>query len=481
MKRSIVTIIIAALVAASVVFGANTMPVYANSALRDYSGVDSSGAIMTGEQSPIEVESELLTFDLPCLPSEFFSRDDFENYNAKVTAQYTFYNPSEYTVTAKLLFPFGNLPAYVEGYFEDDGSFVYFDDTQRYAITVNGEETEKTVRHTYSGYYSDFDLERDIKFLSDDFVEDDFFNPDLAVTKYLFKVDDIDTQNYSSPVVALEISIDEPHRFYFPDWVNYRLTDENKIHICQPIRENAGEFGLYVFGTPDFSPQWKIYRDDDMQDGGQIAGEVSLISAETCTLLQFALSDRAVNSPVSDVDWYNALVAELNGGNFNGYPLVDCSDFMRGFENCLLRWYEYQITIAPEERIVNCVTAPIYPAIDTGYNPNKYEYTYLLSPAKTWKSFGSLEIVVNTPYYVLDSSLKGFEKTENGYAVTFSGLPDGELNFTLCQSQTPKIRFTVYHVILIIFIILISLAVLSGIILLIAYFLLKKDKQKSIK
>ncbi|MBQ3000737.1 MAG: hypothetical protein IJD63_03205, partial [Oscillospiraceae bacterium] len=84
------------------------------------------------------------------------------------------------------------------------------------------------------------------------------------------------------------------------------------------------------------------------------------------------------------------------------------------------------------------VTAPIYPSIDTDYDPDIYGYTYLLSPAKTWKSFGTLDIVVNTPYYITESSLEGFEKTDTGYTLTLEGLPDGELTFTLSTSEDPE-------------------------------------------
>ena len=86
----------------------------------------------------------------------------------------------------------------------------------------------------------------------------------------------------------------------------------------------------------------------------------------------------------------------------------------------------------------NAVTAPIYPAIDLDYKPGVYSYTYLLSPASTWAKFGKLDVVVNTPFYITKNSLSGFEKTENGYSARFDGLPEGELEFTLCSAENPK-------------------------------------------
>lgn len=72
-----------------------------------------------------------------------------------------------------------------------------------------------------------------------------------------------------------------------------------------------------------------------------------------------------------------------------------------------MRWYKYDITLKPSERIINAVTAPIYPSIDLDWTPAIFEYTYLLSPAKTWKCFGELKLVINTPYFITESGIWG--------------------------------------------------------------------------
>jgi len=103
-----------------------------------------------------------------------------------------------------------------------------------------------------------------------------------------------------------------------------------------------------------------------------------------------------------------------------------------------MRWYEYEISVGPGERIVNTVTAPIYPDIDSRYEPPVFEYTYLLSPAQTWAEFGNLDIVVNTPYYMTVSGPEGFQYNNPGYELHLTGLPEGELTFTLCAEKEPK-------------------------------------------
>jgi len=100
-------------------------------------------------------------------------------------------------------------------------------------------------------------------------------------------------------------------------------------------------------------------------------------------------------------------------------------------------WYQYELTVPAGETVVNTVTAPLYPDIHTGWVPAIYTYDYLLSPAKGWADFGTLEIRLNTPYYMTQCNLDGFEKTSDGYALQLNGLPDRELTFVLCAEKNP--------------------------------------------
>ena len=100
------------LLSALFVFGSGT-PALANSAQRYFEGVSPVGTMVTGEQSPIVVEREDLTFDLQEFPLDWYDElEKYLAYNGKVTAEYTFYNPTDYDVTATLVFPFGQTPDY---------------------------------------------------------------------------------------------------------------------------------------------------------------------------------------------------------------------------------------------------------------------------------------------------------------------------------------------------------------------------------
>ena len=83
-----------------------TVSVSANSAQTHWEGVDSAGAMVREDDSPIIVEKELLTFDIQAFPENYYrDLESYLAYSGKVTAEYSFYNPADYAVSATLLFP----------------------------------------------------------------------------------------------------------------------------------------------------------------------------------------------------------------------------------------------------------------------------------------------------------------------------------------------------------------------------------------
>ena len=199
---------------------------------------------------------------------------------------------------------------------------------------------------------------------------------------------------------------------------------------------------MYVIGQ-DYAefPQWKFYQDGGVEDGEEISGTMTLESREDLSFRDLALSKWNADSGVSEIDWYNAVVAMLTGSSDSTGSNLHLWEFGSfDLSRYLMRWYEYEISIGPGERIVNTVTAPIYPSINSNWEPPIYEYTYLLSPAQTWAEFGTLDIRINSPFYMIESgSVLDVEVTDSGYAAHLDGLPEGELTFTLCSEQMTKI------------------------------------------
>lgn len=143
----------------------------------------------------------------PSFPkSQYNEETEYLAYSGMVTAQYTFYNPANYTVTAKLLFPFGATPSYGFDYYDEElEARIRTDDTAKFDIMVDEQVIEKTLRYTLFDRYDQFELNEDMALLYDGFVEDSFYSPDLPVTKYTYTVSDVDEESYSAANAALDV------------------------------------------------------------------------------------------------------------------------------------------------------------------------------------------------------------------------------------------------------------------------------------
>ena len=367
--------------------GGCARPAYANSAQRHWSGTDVTGAVVTGEDCPIVVERELLTFDVQEFPEQYYpDTDSFLAYTGKVTAEYTFRNPADYTVTATLVFPFGNPPHY--------GEYIYDQATGRY-------------------------------------ICDSFFVPDMPVRVQRYSVTGID-EEYGAATAAFVINADSAKtRVLCEKQTGGARLKKGSQASCWV--QNGDTITVYIFGElPKEELIWTLYENGACEK--VIEGTVSSEFSEM-TFKDYALRGYDENSGILESDWYNAQVELLRLGSEiwgNGLVQIEAGVFS------LMRWYEYTITLEPGQTLKNAVTAPLYPAIDADYTPSIYAYTYLLSPAKTWTQFGELDITVNTPYYMTECGIDGFTRTDSGYALTLPGLPEGELTFTLSEAERPQ-------------------------------------------
>ena len=408
----------------------------ANSAQSDWEGTRANGAVVKEGECPLIVEQELLTFDIPEFPETHYqSREEFLAYNGNVSAEYTFYNPEDYSVTATLVFPFGKVPEY--GFQYDTATLqpVYGADTEKYGVTVNGEEVEKRLRHTYAA--DDFETERDMAKLQDGYVEDPFYTPELPVTKYTYEAGGIDESRYDAASAGFRLSGGGGKtKVYMETSSGYNRVGK-ELELSSWV-SNGTLLEVYMIGEePEELPQWYICENGAMEE--RIDGEITLIDRSEMTFGEFVKMSYDPELPISETDWYNAVVYEMNLYE-RDFGFIDSFFDRLDVSDTLMRWYEYEITVGPGERITNEVTAPLYPAVHGEAAPT-YDYTYLLSPAQTWKEFHDLEIVIHTPFVMRECSLEGMEKseTEETYTLKLDSLPAGELEFTLSESEEERL------------------------------------------
>ena len=422
-----------ALLAIAMTFAA-VVPASANSAPRYWSGLTHSGALLTGNACPIEVKSEKLTLSIPDLPEPFAEDEaDRAGYKSEMTAEYTFYNPTDETVAALLAFPCGAIPEYAEGSADGPTSEELGEYRARYGAFINGEAAETTVRYALNTGLEHFDVKEALPYQRGELKDDALLRPDTPVTTYVWRFDEIrkDEDGYTEAVLHIPgktgriVVLDKGG---IPEW--YRDTD--KISFTAG---NGAEITLTVFGDPlPEDAGWSFAGLGEAS--GEAPGKAEPISSESVGFMDFCLRAKEKYPDASDEDLFNATVDMVNTGNIYGY--IDAGTIVHtALTPDLMCWFEYEITLAPGETLTNTVRAPLYPQIDDNVRPRVYNYTYLLSPAAEWAKFGALEIVIETPFILSNGSIDGFEKTETGYRFAGDGLPEGELTFDLCESKAP--------------------------------------------
>lgn len=429
----------------------STTKASANSAIRLYSGTTPSGIVVKDGDCPVVVEREDLHFELPTVdPDDILSwrkdTDEKREYNNYVRATYTLRNPSNNDAHLTLAFPFGSVP----DYFDADAFF----DAANYDITLDGVPVEKRLRHTFieNLYYDyEFSAERDLPRLRDDYVRDEFFNADTVVRKYSCYID-LDVLGSDRYLMTLDdLTYTADCRLTL-----YKKNDEVRTGLYVA---DAETLDIYTFGDEkaDLTELVRFYEDTDnvveLDRHKKIDGAIYIKSVETMTADDLIFANYDDDGDISRVDYYNIIQDRIDGylGNYPhgclNYYAFDNSDAQ------IMRWFEYEISIAAGATVENSVTAPIYPDINEEYEPAEFTYKYLLSPAKGWAGFSNLNITIATPHYILFSSVGELESVDGVYTAKFDRLPEGELLFETCASQNPERHVNVAWSVIVILII----------------------------
>ena len=433
---------------------APTSTASANSAQHFWRGYTSTGLMITDEECPIEVENENLVFNIDSFPQISINGETLKS--STVTAEYTFYNPADYTVEASLAFPFGHYPSYGYNYNRETGEYEMLEED--FLVSVDGEEIEKSIRHTISYNNYRYDNDVDLPKLVDGLAKDDFYSPDLPVYEYKFSLNC--TEREDPPKHSFDAGFfytsfrwkkKEGVRLFYDKDSSYKTKKTDDYFEIVLRFKSKTEINLYfIGGQPEIQPSWTFYNSSELKDENEVVGTANLISVNEIDFYSLLMKPYKEEYGVSESDWYNALMFDFKESYDANIGRVNASSrgLFRGVayflmsENLLMRWCYYSITLQPKQRIVNAVTVPLYPDKDISYTPEIYTYHYLLSPAKTWKSFKNLNIKIVTPYELVNSDGFNFVKhpTQNEYNLSLSGLPDGELSFVLSTEKEPVYR-----------------------------------------
>lgn len=433
MKAKQIAALSAALIASAVASSAGTQMVASASRAPMYlNGVAFAGAVLA-EESPVEMEREELVFSLPDFPqAQYESEEEFARYASRISANYTLYNPTGEDIALRLFFPFGS-PDYAFHYGSVAGEYVKYENISAYQITADGEQVGHTVRYTCgsSMRYS----ETAVRQPSDGYREDAFFSPGLSVTEYRYRVSLSSGSEDALLRLTYEMNAGKT-RLLCPNLWGRQI--ENGKTAVELSPENGGVFPkdgdtavVYVLGR-DRTPsalEAVVYGDLEKK----IEADVSLLSSRTLTLGELIEDARLKDGEISQTDWYNIAVDRMNAQN--GEEGVLDVELRSLTDYGVMRWWEYELNVPAGGRVVNGITAPIYPTADEWRSKGtRYRYQCLLSPAQEWADFKRLDVRIVTEFPLKRASFE-FAETEDGYAYSCNYLPSGELSFEIYDGE----------------------------------------------
>ncbi len=365
-------------------------------------GTDGVGVIAEEVGENVSVK-ETITFDLRELSSE----GDY----GSAQISYRFTNTGETDETVTLFLPLGRAAEC---------------ETQeaKYALRADGEEISVRRRYTYAGG-SAISLTGDLPCLSEEYKSDGFYRRDTLVTEYVFRTEGLDPEKcagfdfeYCSNPMRTRVA--------FPDRTYTSVKNGVGcawIPVCgeEPVR-------VYAVGEPLAKYGCSVYKQTTKAPQKTEALPASV--AQTC-FYDFSMRNYSEENGISRADWYNAFVTAMSAVSDEG--AVGFSPEQFG-ESSLMKWYEYSLTVPAGGSVVNTVTQPLRPDVDTRKG-NRYDYGFLLSPARKWETYEGIEIRILTEYNLGASSLE-FTREEDGYYLTRDVLPQCELSFSVTERQT---------------------------------------------
>ena len=391
-------------------------------------------------ESGILIENQSITLDISDFPAPH-DEDSFKEYKGNVKTEYTLYNPTDSEITIKVAFPLGHTPHYYYGVSENP-------EESKYSVMIDGKAADTTLRHAVDFSYYDEPADF-ITLISDEYIESELCGPDMTVTIYTFKQSGVAA--VGDPFVGFDIKRDSipGSCIYLGEYAHAWDQKGGYRRFNTRAGENGSISELTVFGEDlKQMPDWKFYKDVGVEDGEEIAGKMEFVSKRTVTFSDYVLEYYDPSLGISQVDWFNMAATEISRTIEYGHEYTSLDGLRTAFKNYLVSGLVYEITIAPGDRVINTLTAPLYPWIETMYEPNTFNYRYLLSESNAEIFTGNINITVNTPYYMIYNGGFDFEKTDGGYSLTLNpteNLSDGakvtlgEFNFTLCESENPEV------------------------------------------
>lgn len=396
----------------------------ANSAPSYWRAYPSSEVLAVDSDCPITVEGEQLTFDFSDNP-EYGS--DY-SLAARVTAAYEMANPTAETHSVQMAFPFVATVSRLsvsQVNIECDGQRVPYEVYLDPETADSGEDAAEQFSYGGVGQIQrqelsvpGFDLSKDATLYRFFPASSGAEEQELTLT---FRADP------------------EKVRVLGSGFTRFSYSDDG---VCTLGAEISDRFSAELLVLGD-----ELSYDCALSDENGNPTDSSLCEArrETVVPRRYLLDrlreqlDAQTSAAISDIQLLNLCLAKFDAYSA-GTGFAVLGDLTGAIYADRIVTLVYTVDFSPESARKVSISYPASGIMDRRETVTPtYRYTYLLSPAKNWADFGTLDIRVIPPDrvpYLIDSSLSMTRDEIGSYTTALDGLPDEELTFTLYAKQS---------------------------------------------
>lgn len=403
-----------------------TTVVFANSAPTYWEGYPYSEVLLVDDSSPISIINETLLFDFSAKVKD---RHSFTP-SASVTAAYTMKNTSPSDRSVQMAF---SLVSSLSEFsvkdltIESDGKPVAYQIYPAMDEVEQGYDSDQEFR--YGGFnISTAELE----------LQGIDLNQKAQLIRYRVK-----------PVTGKDLRFEVSFKV---DPQKTRLIGKN-FNMASYTEGKGASIGAGIFGEQEQMMEILV-----LGEPGTLKTEVLTQDGKKADLSDFRLEseemsvapreylmdhirrqlDSDIGNAIDDTQLLNLYLNRIfYDGLVAGYSLMDEVLSTSHADRIITLLYTVDFPADAEKTVrVGYVTGGTMDRRETSMP--KYLYTYLLSPAKHWQSFGKLELEIRTPRdapYLIESTLPLELQGEQRYTAVLDGLPEQELQFTLYSKE----------------------------------------------
>ncbi|MBQ2747957.1 MAG: hypothetical protein IJF28_05750 [Firmicutes bacterium] len=410
-------------------------PVFACEPSREWDGDNPGLPVILPDDSEVVCEESTIRYLVETYKGEGGNKlnDDYLSYSGTLSERHVLVNDNHDIEEIRLVFSeYAGTAKELKIYNEETG-----EEKECVTDTAHTFSEKKWLDEYYWYHGNEFDFEKSMEMLEKTVNEDSFFEPEMKVTEYSVRFSGID-ETAANPFAFFSVPAQESHdvrRIVIPN-IGATTVRSDMLEIGFPA-DNENEFSFYVIGEmlPD-DAIWQIVKYKDYEISYE--GNVMLEQKSEMTFRDFALKEygKYQGGPVSEKDWYNAVVNYIQLPDFGNNSIsLNVDEGALDIIDFLDKWEVKSFSLNPDEKVVIELSSDVRPYGHIGYVTPVYEFKYSYPEGFSYSDDAEINVMVSTVYNIVGSNIEGFDTARSEFVLSPEDIPEDGIEFALSKSS----------------------------------------------